>query len=114
VNAGSEEGGAQAESLVAVSRLEQVLEERLDARGGAERHLRGARRHADRLREEATTRGRTDADARRAELVEAARRDAAELERRTDADTAALRDRAGRRRETTADAIVDLLLPGEG
>lgn len=106
------EGGVQAESLVAVSRLEQVLEERLDARGRAERHLRTARQDADRLREEAKSRGRTAAAARREKLIEAAEHDAVELERSTAGEVAALRDRALRRRTATVDAIVERLLPG--
>lgn len=104
-------GGDRAESMVAVGRLERVLDERLDVRAEADAHVRHAEREAERLLDDARERGRAAEEDVRRTALEAAERDAAELARQTDADAAALQARGARGREEAVRAILAAVLP---
>ena len=104
-------GGEGAESMVAVGRLERVLDERLGVRTEADARVADAEREAERLLDDARERGRAAAQDVRRKALEAAERDAAELARRTDADAAALQARAARGREAAVRAILAAVLP---
>lgn len=104
-------GGERAESMVAVGRLERVLDERLEARGKADARVSEAEDEAHRLVEEGRERGRAAAEDVRRRALEAAERDAVALARRTEADAATLRARAVRGREAAVRAILAAVLP---
>ena len=112
MSAGRNGGGERAESMVAVVRLEQVLDERVHVRAEADARIRDAQREARRLVEEGRERGRAAAEEVRRRALEAAQRDAVALARQTDADIAALGAQAVRAREEAVQAILAAVLPG--
>lgn len=111
MSASRDAGGERAESMVAVGRLERVLDERLDVRAAADARIREAEEEAQRLVDEGRDRGRAAAKEVRRRALEAAECDADVLARETEADVAALRARAARGRQEAVRAILAAMLP---